>query len=235
MNTIFKGTVNGKEFDDVKAYNEALLKAISSGEPVKATSKTESKEDSEDPNADFSYLDPSEDIYKDGFLYADRLVNGDEEDDAWAYADERERLEKRRKELLDIVNEHQADIDVAALTERYKAAIDDVKDDSDRNQATIKSLCKKIEQAEKDFKDLEGQLKVAHHAKIVIDLYKDHFANVVEALQDWLEAPIKDHDETPDAPDTCCEGESCDCKGGVEYSKKGIYEEIMKLMREIFK
>lgn len=240
MKTIFKGTVNGKEFNDVKAYNEALLKVINSGEPVKATSRTESEDENVEPEEDFGYLDPSKDIYKDGFLYADRLVNGDEEDDAWAYANERDRLEARLGEILDTVNEKQADIDVAALTERYKAAIDDVKGDSDRNQATIKSLCKKIEQAEKDFKDLEGQLKVAHHAKIVIDLYKDHFANVVEALQEWLETPVKDHDETPDAPDEGCESGrwDCgrrDCKGKVEYSKKGIYDEIMKLMREIFK
>lgn len=234
MNTIFKGTVNGKEFDNVKDYNEALLKAINSGEPVKATSKTESEEDTEDPNADFSYLDPSEDIYKDGFLYADRLVNGDEEDDAWAYADERERLEKRRKEILDAVNEHQADIDVVALVQSYKNAFNGVEGDKQSNDATIRILNKKIERRIEDLKDHEEQLKVAHHAKVVIDLYKDHFSDVITSLQEWLEAPIKDHDETPDTRYEV-RPECRDCTSNEKNSKEGFYNEIMKLMREIFK
>ena len=234
MNTIFKGTVNGKEFDNVKDYNEALLKAINSGEPVKATSKTESEEDTEDPNTDLSYLDPSEDIYKDGFLYADRLVNGDEEDDAWAYADERERLEKRRKEILDAVNEHQEDIDVAALVQSYKNAFDGVESDKQNNDATIRILNKKIERRKEDLKDYEEQLKIARHADIVIDLYKEHLNHVITSLQEWLEAPIKDHNETPDTRHEVWP-KCCDCTSDEKNSKEGFYDEIMKLMREIFK
>ena len=231
MKTIFKGTVNGKEFDDVKAYNEALLKAINSGEHVKATSKTESEEETEEPD-DFSYLDPSEDIYKDGFLYADRLVNGDEEDDAWAYADERERLEARMEEILNTIEDNHEDIDVAALTERYKAAIDDVKDDGERNQATIKSLCKKIETAEEEIKDLEEQLKIARHADIVIDLYKEHFTDVVAALDEWLETPMKTTGEPEEC--TCRPCDCAECKS-KEETKEDLCNSIMKLMREIFK
>ncbi len=231
MKTIFKGTVNGKEFDDVKAYNEALLKAINSGERVKATSKTESEKEVEEPD-DFSYLDPSEDIYKDGFLYADRLVNGDDEDDAWAYADERERLQTRMEEILNTIEDNHEDIDVATLTERYKAAVDDVVDDRDRNQATIKSLCKKIETAKEEIKDLEEQLKIAQHADIVIDLYKEHFTDVVTALDEWLETPMK----TAEEPENC-DCRSCDCTEckSKEDVKEDLCNSIMKLMREIFK
>lgn len=231
MKTIFKGTVNGKEFDDVKAYNEALLKAINSGEAVKATSKTESEEETEEPD-DFSYLDPSEDIYKDGFLYADRLVNGDDEDDAWAYADERERLEARMEEILNAIEDNHEDIDVAALIERYKAAVDDVADDRDRNQATIKSLCKKIETAKEEIKDLEEQLKIAQHADIVIDLYKEHFTDVVTSLDEWLETSMKNTEEPEE-----CTCQSCDCTEckSKEDTKEDLYNSIMKLMREIFK
>lgn len=231
MKTIFKGTVNGKEFDDVKAYNEALLKTINSGEAVKATSKTETEEETEELD-DFGYLDPSEDIYKDGFLYADRLVNGDDEDDAWAYADERERLEARMEEILNTIEDNHEDIDVAALTERYKAAVDDVADDSERNHATIKSLCKKIETTEEEIKDLEEQLKIARHADVIIDLYKEHFADVVAALDEWLETPMKTMEEPEECGNQPCDCTECKSK---EDTKEDLCNSIIKLMREIFK
>lgn len=49
MRTIFEGTVNGKVFNNVKEYNEALVAAINAGECVSADSRTYTVKD-EDEN-----------------------------------------------------------------------------------------------------------------------------------------------------------------------------------------
>lgn len=55
MRTVFKGTINGKDFDNVQDYNAEMQRLIASGEPINAHANTQTVESN---SSDNSFLFP---------------------------------------------------------------------------------------------------------------------------------------------------------------------------------
>lgn len=225
MKTIFKGYVNGQEFDDVKSYNEALTKALKQGNSVNAHSETKSVEDTEKnccPYDCFEELAPEYDTCFNDESYIDRLVCGEEETDAWAYAAESERLKKRFDDIKSLVDNNEKDIDVAELTEAYEGALEDVEADEEDNHQCSEELEEELKYLEGRKKEVEDRAKVLRHAQVVIDLYKEHFSKVIEYLETKLNKPCGDIE--------------CNCKECQKQQEescddlKGCIERLMKMI-----
>jgi hypothetical protein len=50
--TVFEGVINGIEFDNVKEYNEYLMKLINAGEPVCASTSTHTEDECCEPECE---------------------------------------------------------------------------------------------------------------------------------------------------------------------------------------
>lgn len=173
--TIFKGVINGKEFDNVLAYNQEMQTLITKGENINASSQTSIEDDNNccgncetcdkcQESIDFLpyFSNPKE-------YYLDRLIVEDGTTNVKNIEELKMSLTRAGKHILNSVNE----MDAHAL-ENYKKDIKDVIKvlDSDKidNENSLVSLSKKI--------------NMLRYADKVINLMNDFYSDIYNRIND---------------------------------------------------
>lgn len=162
---IFKGIINGKEFNDVKSYNEEMLRLMETGEPVQAESHTESvKEDEVDMLPGFSNYDE---------FYWEEYVTGDPEKDANLYDKWDKTLgnayKRIRPEIMNMTDDQ---------LQEYVNDLGDVLSCIDEDEQCLNADLKDIE---RDKKRIENSLKI-------MSLTKSWYKNMHELCKSMVES-----------------------------------------------
>jgi uncharacterized linocin/CFP29 family protein len=166
---VFKGTVNGKEFNDVKSYNDALQKAIALGEMINAQSHTETvnttNELPQKPEEDICMLPGFENFDE---YYIDKLVTGDREQDKAAYKKWEEELSDTFAKVLDKVFLMDLE-EIKSYSEELEDALQCIEEDKNDNNKVIK--------------ELEGELARYRGAYNIIDLTKRYYNFMLDQVK----------------------------------------------------
>ena len=233
--TVFRGVINGKEFNSVGDYNNEMLRAIAAGETIKAESYTETVDQEEcNCSCQSKYQKEAEDRYcmlprfHDTEYYIDALVSGDDDKDSEAYARELERL----SDIFEFIKNDAATLSETSFDEYYDDVVEVcemISDDDEDNEATIVNLNEEREELIKRINDIDQELRICENAKPVITLYQDFYGDVKEILNE-----IKGNKELEACKydDGGCDKDLCECAKDIDL---GDLENTMKkLLKNIF-
>lgn len=192
---VFKGTVNGKEFNDVKSYNEALQKAIELGETIDAQSHTETvNELPQKPEEDICMLPGFENFDE---YYIDKLVTGDREQDKLAYKRWEEELSDTFAKVLDKV--FLMDLkEIKSYSEELEDALQCIEEDKNDNDKCIK--------------ELEEKLTYCRGAYNIIDLTKRYYNFMLDQVK------IRQGEMSIEKLDEC----GCGCNGECKCNEESV-------------
>ena len=225
---VFKGTVNGKEFNDVKSYNEALQKAIALGEVINAQSHTETvNELPQKPEEDICMLPGFENFDE---YYIDKLVAGNREQDKEAYKKWEEELSDTFAKVLDKVFLMDLE-EIKSYSEELEDALQCIEEDKNDNDKCIK--------------ELEEKLTYCRGAYNIIDLTKRYYKFMLDQVK------IRQGEMSIEKLDECgcgCNGEckcneecKCECGGDCdgnctcrEKEPQKEYDPFKELYKMIF-
>ena len=193
--TVFKGTINGKQFDSVQAYNEEMTRALAAGESVIAESHTETVEgrscgecesckcQSKTPETEIRYCMLPR--FHDTEYYIDQLVTGDDDTDADTYAKELEELDK----VFTFMKIEAPKLSKDSL-DKYLSDVNDVvemiSDDDEENEETIKSLVCEKEELKRRIEEIDKELKICENAKPIITLYQDFYQDIQSIVSELV-------------------------------------------------
>lgn len=191
---VFKGSVNGKEFNDVKSYNEALQKAIALGEMIEAISHTETvNEPPQKPEEDIC-MHPGFENFDE--YYIDKLVTGNREQDKEAYKKWEEELSDTFAKVLDKVFLMDLE-EIKSYSEELEDALQCIEEDKNDNDKVIK--------------ELEEKLTYCRSVYNIIDLTKRYYKFMLDQVK------IRQGEMSIEKLDECgcgCNGEcKCGCNG----------------------
>lgn len=240
--TVFKGVINGKEFNSVEDYNNEMLRALAAGETIKAESHTETVDQEEcNCSCQSKYQKEAEDRYcmlprfHDTEYYIDALVTGEDDKDSEVYAKELEQL----SDTFEFIKEQVSKFSDASFDEYYDD-VDDVcamiSDDDEDNEATIANLNEEREELVKRIKDIDQELRICENAKPVITLYQDFYGDVKELLNEIKGNKELEYCKCP----TCgCTKDLCECDKDLCANAKDIdlgdlENTVKKLLKNIF-
>lgn len=174
--TVFKGVINGKEFDNVQAYNQEMQSLIATDADINATSQTSIEDDDKNCCGNCETCDKCQESID--FLpyfsnpqeyYLDRLVTEDGATNDKNIEELKMFLTRTGKHILNSVNK----MDEHAL-ENYKNDLKDVIKtlDSDKidNKKSLDSLSKKI--------------SMLHYADEAINLMNDFYSTIYNRITD---------------------------------------------------
>lgn len=174
--TVFKGVINGKEFDNVQAYNQEMQSLIATGADINASSQTSIEDADECCSGNCENCDKCQESID--FLpyfsnhqeyYLDRLITEDGPTNDKNIEDLKMLLTRTGKHILNSVNK----MDEHAL-ENYKNDLKDVIEtlDSDKidNKKSLDSLTKKI--------------NMLHYADETINLMNDFYSTIYNRITD---------------------------------------------------
>lgn len=183
---VFKGTINGDVFDNVKDYNERMSELINSGETkINASSTTSVFEEDEidtdsekvlfDLESFIPYFNP-----KTNGHYLDSLISDNKADNAKALEDTKTMLYEKFKELHKLLTEDDVTNDDALeLAQNVKDIRECINNDQKINDEGIG-------QVKKDIDGLEKQLFILQEASSVISLLKNYYDSVWGDLRKYL-------------------------------------------------
>lgn len=195
--TVFKGFVNGVEFDNVAAYNEAITKAIAAGTLQSASSTTEVVE-SEDTAATTCCCGPhcdDEDLTMYPYMcdedpyYLDLLVTDNPETNLEAKMEVKNQFSKCAKYIKDVLN---SDID-EDVRRKYLSDINDIlrdldRDDVSRKEAEAKIVAKRetlnrsldeyTRKVERELEDLEKKQFILDASAEIIRMFKEFYLTI---------------------------------------------------------
>lgn len=194
--TVFKGTINGKQFDSVQAYNEEMTRALAAGESVIAESHTETidcncncncegncKCQSKIPEVEIRYCMLPR--FHDTEYYIDQLVTGDDETDADTYAKELEELDK----VFTFIKGEAPKLSKDSLDEYLRdvnEVVEMISDDDEENEETIKSLVCEKEELKRRIEEIDKELKICENAKPIITLYQDFYQDIQSIVSELV-------------------------------------------------
>ena len=195
---IFKGVINGKEFDNVKDYNDEMTKLLGKGGTISASSSTEIVDDkiADDTPADTTALGAKKDFSIDDFLpffsekeidtlqdggyYLEKLIYGDEKLDNEALAATKKRNKEAFDNLIKTINENGLSVeDAFGLISRIKEIRDQIESDGRESVAAISSL-------EDNIRDTEKKIQVMKSALNIIDVFKKYYNDAFIAVKEYL-------------------------------------------------
>ncbi len=195
---IFKGVINGKEFDNVKDYNDEMTKLLGKGGTISASSSTEIVDDkiADDTPADTPILGTKKDFSIDDFLpffsekdidtlqdggyYLEKLIYGDEKLDNEALAATKKRNKEAFDNLIKTINENGLSVeDAFGLISRIKEIRDQIESDGRESVAAISSL-------EDNIRDTEKKIQVMKSALNIIDVFKKYYNDAFIAVKEYL-------------------------------------------------
>ena len=203
---VFKGTINGVEFNNVQEYNAEMTRLINEGADVNASSQTTIENVEENDNSCDSVDTPVRMLP--GFdipnvHYINNYIGEDT-------ADNVEYVGKTEENLTDIyphIVKKLEQMDQAALENYHKdvtGALSKITTDKD-------STAKALANVEKEMDDLETKWQVLDDSNDLIDVYHKFYAQVKNAIENRLdkvqtkevEAPkVKRRIVDPNANDT---------------------------------
>ena len=159
---VFKGVINGEEFDNVQDYNKKMADLISSGETIDAHSETNIKEEPETekieascPKKSLRDITPFFGDCEDHYL--DTLVTGDEETDALRLKCVEKDLFEAKKELEDALDLETFDLNEALdALNKYKTIRDSIAEDKYYNEEAKNDLKEEIERSYNNLNHLKS-------------------------------------------------------------------------------
>lgn len=212
---VFKGTINGKEFDNVQDYNNEMTKLISEGSSVEAHSQTNIVNDEEDEkkalekrviedkkpsqskqchlNFDIDDYTP---FFTDGdeCYYLDRFVSSDKDLNDKNLKDLKSILNECTDSLKRKLNSGCVSIDkLFELINIIKSIKDEVMRDMKNNDSaiidlnsTIDDLKYTIESATNEIHDMEDKIQVLNNAKPVLDMVNKYYSDTFDIIKKHL-------------------------------------------------
>ena len=199
--TVFEGVVNGVKFDNVKEYNEYLMKIIETGEPVCASTSTHTEEGECcgccDPNCnygeeDYTIMLPGCIVGRDNDKsYVDSYVSDNAIADKQALDELQDDLCDNLEGIITEVNK----MDRAALEGYLK----DVNEAMEVINADYKSTKRHIAEREQEIDRLQRETEKLHRAAKVLELWKDNYVAIKDVVEDAMTVdnikPSNDNDE----------------------------------------
>ena len=171
---VFKGVINGEEFDNVKDYNDKINELIAKGGQINASSDTHIADEPEPVEQKFDelgermskltpYFEDDSDEH-----YLDKLVTGDDEID-------KKRLEVVKTDLTDALKNLETVLksgidvmDALSIMNDYKNIRNSILEDQYTNNTLMNSLTEEIE---RDTDKLELLKNSAPFIKTLLDFY----------------------------------------------------------------
>ena len=236
--TIFEGTVNGTKFDNVQDYNNAITKALASGEPVNASSNTYTTDDiTEADNA------PGNDISLfPGFAHCSSLDSLNKEFIGAGLEIPEEEFEDSINQLFDEKIAPAVAKMNKAQAERYKTYVEgimrylgEIAGDYDQLGRQIDdSLTKLNEEIDKLAKKAQRAVDENRIVQSTATLYNninELVSNRIETLNQYP-TKIADYKDRVDSNGTCgrCDSDPHRCSGETN----SYIEKVRKLVQTIF-
>lgn len=236
--TVFKGVINGKEFNSVEDYNNEMLRALAAGETIKAESHTETVDQEEcNCSCQSKYQKEAVDRYcmlprfHDTEYYIDALVTGDDDKDSESYAKELESL----SDTFEFIKGEVAKLSETSFDEYYDDVVEVcemISDDDEGNEATIVNLNEEREELIKRINDIDQELRICENAKPVITLYQDFYGDVKELLNEIKGNKKLEVCKCNDNGGCECAKDLCECAKDIDL---GDFENtVKKLLKNIF-
>lgn len=203
--TIFKGVINGKEFNNVNEYNAVLTELMDKGVAINASTSTSTELIDEEPNINmlpgFGVMG-SKVMGSNKMAYVDNYVTGNDEVDSEKLAN----LAKYLDENIEKVIRKVSDMDYAALKE-YEGDVKNV----------LGVIGQDIANTEDTIKNKTQELKVLVNAMKVLKLWNDNYKAYFDIIKDACTAFDKAHVKS----DGKCSGE-CECKGNNDEEMNAL-------------
>lgn len=224
--TIFKGTINGKQFDSVQEYNKEMMRAIAAGENVSAESHTETVEDDYDGSPLYHQNNDLPKLDKD---YLDSIT-GNKNIDENLYNNELNRLSDCYERISkNLKPDYQKDI------EKFVKIL---KDDAEANFKEADIVKCEMSSLKEEIRSLKADLDIIATQKKFIELYSDFYNDLMDLYNDC------------GCNDCKCECRECKCQqeseplqvvnddlktgglGGINDEK--LSDAVMSLFKQIF-
>lgn len=196
--TIFEGVINGLKFDNVKEYNEYLMKLINAGEPVCASTSTHT-EDECCGCCECECNEPETVMMLPGCIigrnndksYVDSYISDNAIADKQAF----EELEDELGDNMEGVIEKIHKMDRAALEGYLK----DVNKVLCVINTDYKSTKRHIAEREQEIERLQRETEKLHRATKVLELWHDNYLSIKATIEDAMTVdnakPSNDNDE----------------------------------------
>lgn len=238
--TVFKGTVNGIHFDNVKEYNEYLTKLLEAGEPVEAETSTQTIDCTEttndkqvvyDENVLLPYFGDNVDEY-----YLDALVTDDEAKNNAINSQVLDSLSKSYEHIKKFLSDEKvSQSDKKKYVDDVLDIINTMKQDAEYNDEALEKLDETRAEALTDYNNAVAEAKKEYDATIAgcdteakvlngANLLIERFMNF---YTDVLELASKHIDEKK-CCNKCCEG---DCKCG-KHAKTEVKTEVKEKTKQ---
>ena len=188
---VFKGIINGKQFDNVQDYNKEMNRLISSGSlNISASSSTQFVDDS--AAIEPEKAKPAEEVrefHEEDYLpffdgrsqyYLDLLVSSDDAlNERNINIAEKEFYEKLTDLKNTLATGNVSIEDAFSFVNKLKEIRSQINNDAEDNRTTINGVNEKISQ-------LTGNLQVLNNAKPVIATVSDYYEEAFKLVKDYL-------------------------------------------------
>lgn len=202
---VFKGTINGVEFNNVQEYNAEMTRLINEGKDVNASSQTTIENVEENINSCDSIAVPVRMLP--GFdipnvHYINNYIGEDTVDNVEYVGETEENLANIYPRIVEKLEQ----MDQAALENYHKDVTGTLSKITTDKDSTTKALAN----VEKEMEDLETKWQILDDSSDLIDVYHKFYAQVKDAIENRLdkvqtketEAPNGEQPEDPNANDT---------------------------------
>lgn len=211
--TIFKGVINGVEFDNVTDYNKKLTELLAAGENVNASTSTSTVNVQDEQDEDVRMLPGFDKMESDRKSYVNNYVTGNDETDS-------EKLSKLANSLdsnLEKIIRKVSDMDYAALKE-YESDVKNV----------LGVIGQDIANTNDAIKSKTQELKVLENAMGVLKLWNENY----KAYFDIIKDAYTSFDKTYAKNDDNCECD-CECKKNrnEDFAAADVLNEVMAFFK----
>lgn len=212
--TIFKGVINGKEFNNVNEYNAVLTELMAKGVAINASTSTSTSTEliDEEPNINmlpgFGVMS-SKVMGSNKMAYVDNYVTGNDEADSEKLANLAKYLDKN----IERVTRKILDMDYAALKE-YEHDVKNV----------LGIIGQDIANTEDTIKNKTQELKVLINAMKVLKLWDENYKAYFDIIKDAYTSFDKAYEKNDDNCNCECE---CKCEHCKEEELKADLEKLL--------
>lgn len=237
MKTVFKGTINGKEFNSVEEYNKEMRELLSKGESINASSSTqvvneegagtpnieeknsrssgeESLEDSEEYTCMLPYFDDPE------FHYLDDTISDDENENSKVLNDIINDLTAAKEDILEVMD----DMTLADIKEYAKSlnnVLAKIGSDNTLNQEAINIIDERIAKHSEEIAKLQNELnKFRNDRKALVSAKK-----IINTMNNFYSELVDETNKCSFRPALDCPCEPKDKKYSVD-SIRSLFEEL---------
>lgn len=236
LKTIFKGTINGKEFDNVKDYNAEMTRLINANETVDAKSETRMVEVCETCNCEQCTCDRTEQEevnmlpFFDSPAYLDKLVSIDPNTNKQAIADLEEYLHNHAAKIA----KRMAKFDVDQLNDYAK----DIKKVLNQLLKDEKQTAECLEKIEEKIEELENKYNCLEASCDAIDILKDFYEELLSKTTYRIDNAVRDMSTNKEEKADChgCNWTEGCAPGNEELRKhyksdmKDFWDELLKIL-----